>query len=128
MVDALGEVFAQVDAFFVHGPDRVGRHRVGRKHARRGRHHAVRAKRARETFRHLAAAGVADTDEQNALLVPLVHSFSRKIIAAPEKSSLLPKNHSFSRNSLCTRESVVSSGWNVATRCGPCSISTAWPS
>src|SRR5450432_4048202 len=118
MVDALGEVFAQVDAFFVHGPDRVGRHRVGR-------HHAVRAKRARETFRHLAAAGVADTDEQNALLVPLVHSFSRKIIAAPEKSSLLPKNHSFSRNSLCTRESVVSSGWNVATRCGPCSISTA---
>ena len=62
---------------------------AGAKPTLAGNHH-VAAVRARETLRHLAAAGISDADEQHALLVR--------------------RSHSFSRNRLCTRASLVSSG------------------
>ena len=66
-----------------------------------------RAISPREAFRHLAAARVSDTNEQDLLLGV--------------------RGHNLSRNRQCTRASEVSSGWNVAARCRPSSTNTGLP-
>jgi hypothetical protein len=90
---------AQVDIPFPpwRGWYRAPRH--GRRQARAGRNH------------HVAAVGAR---EASAIWL-------RQALPIQTNSTRFLRgwNHSFSRNSACTRESAVSSGWNVATRCGP---------
>src|ERR1035441_2028847 len=107
MTQTFRKMIPQIDTPLLHQADGIGSYRGGRRQADAGRNHDVAAERARESLRHLAAAGIADTDKQHTLL--------------------MRRSHSFSRNRLWTRTSLVSSGWKVATRCSPCSTSTASP-
>src|ERR1017187_9370227 len=100
MTQTLGKMIAQIDIPLLHHADGIGSYRRGWRQAYAGRNHDVAAERARESLRHLAAAGIADTDEQNTLLTR--------------------GSHSFSRNRLCTRTSLVSSGWKAARGRGRC--------
>src|SRR2546423_13082734 len=106
MPDAFRKVVAEVDPFFVHGVERVGRDASGRGQPGAGGDKHVAAVRAGEALRHLATAGIANTDK---------------------KYSLQRRAHSFSKKYRWTRASLVSSGWKVDTRCFPCSTSTGSP-
>src|SRR5262249_5599677 len=106
VADAFREVVAQIDTFFLHRLDRVGRDAAGRAQARAGRNHDIPAIGPPKAFGHLATAGISNANEQD--------PFQRRA-------------HNFSRKSRCTRESRVNSGWNVATRCFPSSTNTGSP-
>ena len=68
MPQTFRKMIPQIDILLVHRADGIRSHRRRRRQACAGRNHHVAAVRPREALRHLAAAGIADTDEQHALL------------------------------------------------------------
>src|SRR5581483_7923495 len=89
---ALGVVGAQIEVLLLHGAEGIGGQPARRGQAGARGQQNVGAVSAGEGFRHLAAAGVPDTNEQDPL----------------------GRHYNFSRKSEWTRKSAVSSGWNVA--------------
>src|SRR5580765_8373219 len=97
---------AHLDSLLVHRFERIRRDDSRGCESGARRRNYIAAVNSREGLRHLATAGVPNTDKKDTLQ-GLAHSFSRKY--------------------RWTRESSVSSGWKVATRCLPCSTSTGSP-
>src|SRR5271157_4020800 len=112
MTETFGELIAQVDVFFAHGFEGIGSDSYGGRETGTGGDQDICAIGAGEGFRHLAAAGVADAEKEDAFALIGVRSWSL---------------HNFFRKSAWTRESAVSSGWKVETRWRPCSTRTGSP-
>src|SRR4051812_34167655 len=77
MANTLREVISKIDALFVHRLERVGRDTAGGSEARASRNQNVAAVRSGKALGHLTAAGIPNTNKQDALQWA-AHNFSRK--------------------------------------------------
>src|ERR1035438_3241797 len=92
MAETFGKLVAQVDVFFGHGLEGVGGDAYGGGETGTGGDEDIGAIGAGEGFGHLAAAGVADAEEEDAFALFGGHRLSV---------------HNFFRKSAWTRESAV---------------------